>query len=286
VRVAFLVPTPGYPEPWRWAFDVEARALEDNGVTVDPSPWTEASDLSGFDLVLPLVAWGYHERYPEWLAFLDRLERDAVPVINPVNVLRWSSHKSYLAELGDRGVPTVPTVFVETANDEHLEQARGAFGARRLVVKPPVSGGAFGTHRLKPGEPLPADSRGKPLIIQPLIETIASAGEYSLMLFDGVPSHCVVKRPKAGEFRVQPHLGGTTEPCAIPAGAEALAKAALAVAPGRTTYARVDMIPDSDGRLMIMELELVEPALFLDQAPGSDRHFADAIISAAAGARE
>ena len=88
MRVAFLVPDPDYPAEWRWAYDAEAQALVDAGITVEPMPWTDPTDLAGFDLVLPLVAWGYHNRYPDWLAYLNRLEREHLPVANPVPLLR------------------------------------------------------------------------------------------------------------------------------------------------------------------------------------------------------
>lgn len=281
MRLAFLIPAPDYPDPWRWAFDAEASALRDSGVAVDPVPWTAAGDLSGFDLVLPLVAWGYHLRYAEWLAFLDRLERERLPVVNPPALLRWNSHKRYLAEFEGRGIPTVPTLFVEACSEADVAAARRRFASERLVIKPPVSGNADGTYRLEPGAPLPRQAAGRPTIIQPLLDSIAGEGEYSLMLFDGAFSHAVVKRPAAGDFRVQPHLGGRTEACAAPPGAVALAEAALAAAPAATSYARVDMVRGEDGALKIMELELVEPALFLDRCEGAAGRFAAAIRSAA-----
>jgi len=286
LRLAFLIPAPDFPEPWRWAFDAEAKALVDSGFEIDPIPWTEAPDLTGYDLIVPLLVWGYFDRFNEWLALLERFEREALPVVNPPALLRWNSDKAYLAELAGKGVAAVPTLAVDHCDEEAIAEARRRFGTDELVVKPPISAGAAGTHRLGPSDPLPKDSRGRRAIIQPLVRSIVSEGEYSLILFDGVLSHAVVKRPKAGDFRVQPHLGGTTERCAPPAGGEALAQAALAEAPGRASYARVDMIRGDDGALMIMELELVEPALFLDLAPeGSDR-FAAAIRSAAERAAE
>jgi glutathione synthase/RimK-type ligase-like ATP-grasp enzyme len=281
VRIAFLVPAPDYPEPWRWAFDVEAEALIAAGADVEPLSWTEAHDLSGFDLVLPLVAWGYHLDYERWLAFLDRVEESGVPMINPPALLRWNSDKAYLAELADRGVPTVPTLAVEACCDADLDEARRRFESDWLVIKPPVSASATGTHRLGPNDDLPEDSRRKPMIVQPLIEEIARTGEFSLMLFDHELSHAVVKRPKAGDFRVQPHLGGVTLPTKAPPGAERLAKQALAAAPARATYARVDIVPDDEGVLRIMELELIEPALFLDHAPDGGKAFTQAILVAA-----
>jgi glutathione synthase/RimK-type ligase-like ATP-grasp enzyme len=281
VRIAFLVPAPDYPEPWRWAFDVEAEALIAAGAEVEPLAWTEADDLSRFDLVLPLVAWGYHLEYARWLAFLDRVEKSGIPMINPPALLRWNSDKAYLAELADRGVPTVPTLAVEACCDADLEEARRRFESDWLVIKPPVSASATGTHRLGPSDDLPTDSRRKPMIVQPLIEEIARTGEFSLMLFDGEFSHSVVKRPKSGDFRVQPHLGGVTLPSEPPPGAVELAKQALAAAPAKATYARVDIVPDDEGTLRIMELELIEPALFLDHAADGGAAFVKSILDAA-----
>jgi len=280
VRIAFLVPAPDYPEPWRWAFDVEAEALIAAGAEVAPLPWTEAHDLTAFDLVLPLVAWGYHLRFEDWLAFLDRMSASGITMINPPALLRWNSDKAYLAELADAGVSTVPTLAVEACCDADLEEARRRFGSDWLVIKPPVSASATGTHRLGPSDDLPPDSRGRPMIVQPMIDEIARTGEFSLMLFDGQLSHTVVKRPKSGDFRVQPHLGGITLPSPAPPGAEELARAALAAAPAKATYARVDIVPDDDGVLRIMELELIEPALFLDYAPDGGAAFTRAILAA------
>jgi glutathione synthase/RimK-type ligase-like ATP-grasp enzyme len=287
VRFAFLVPAPGYPEPWRWTFEPQADALRSRGVEVDPVPWTEAADLARYDLIMPLVAWGYHLRYGEWLELLDRLEHERLPVANPPSLLRWNSDKAYLTELSDAGVSTVPTIAVGRCRDEDLEEARRRFGSEWLVIKPPVSASAYGTHRIGPGEDLPADSRGKPMIVQPLIAEIARTGEYSLMLFDGAFSHAVIKRPRPGEFRVQEHLGGVTLPCSAPPdGAVELAQAALATAPAHAAYARVDIVPDDGGELRIMELELIEPALWLDVAPHGEAAFAHAAIAAAGRFRE
>jgi glutathione synthase/RimK-type ligase-like ATP-grasp enzyme len=281
MRIAVLVPAPDYPEPWRWAYDVEAAALAAAGAMVEPVAWTKTDQLSGFDLVLPLVAWGYHLDYPRWLAFLDRAASERLPIVNSPEVLRWSGDKAYLEELQDAGVPTVPTFAVECCSEADLDEARRRFATDWLVVKPPISASATGTHRLGPTDDLPGDSWRKPMIIQPLIDEIARTGEFSLMLFGGEFSHAVVKRPRAGDFRVQPHLGGVTLPSAPPPGSISLAKQALAVAPLEPVYARVDIVPDDDGVLRIMELELIEPALFLDHAGDGGAAFTRSILSAA-----
>jgi glutathione synthase/RimK-type ligase-like ATP-grasp enzyme len=282
MRIAVLVPDPAYPEPWQWTYEPQAEALRTAGAEIDPIVWTEAGDVTDYDIVLPLVAWGYHLDYDRWLALLDRAEAEHWPMINPPALLRWNSDKAYLAELMERGISTVPTLAVEACCDADLEEARRRFGSDWLVIKPPVSAGAVRTHRLASNDDLPSDSIRQPMIIQPLINEIARTGEFSLMLFDGEFSHAVVKRPAAGDFRVQEHLGGETLPCRTPpAGAVKLAQSALAAAPAKATYARVDIVPDDEGTLRIMELELIEPSLFLEHAPDGGAAFTRSILNAA-----
>jgi glutathione synthase/RimK-type ligase-like ATP-grasp enzyme len=285
MRVAILTPAPDYREDWAWAYDVEAAALTRAGIEVAAVAWTEACDLSGYDAVLPLVVWGYHFRFGEWLALLARLEAaGAPPMINPPALLRWNSDKAYLEELGAKGVPTVASRTFPALDEAALNRARGAFGDE-LVIKPLVSAAADDTFRIGPGDGVPDSVRGRRMLVQPFMPAIAAAGEYSLLLFGGEFSHAIVKRPKAGDFRVQPHLGGSETPCAPPEGAVALARAALAAAPAPATYARVDMIEGAEGELLIMELELIEPALWLQHSPDGGTAFAQAIKAAVAASQ-
>ena len=280
MKAIVLTPAPDSWEPWGWAYDVEAEALKAAGLSVEPRPWTDVGDLAGIDAVLPLVAWGYHLRFAEWLALLDRMEQPGAPsMLNPPALLRWNSDKSYLAGLASAGVPTVASRTVDALDQSALDEARAAFGDE-LVVKPLVSASADDTFRIGPNDPIPVSVRGKRMLVQPFMPSIASQGEYSLMLFGGTFSHAIVKRPRPGDFRVQPHLGGSEAPCAPPDGAIDLAKAALAAAPALAAYARVDMVADGDGALRIMELELIEPALWLQHAPDQGAAFAAAIASA------
>lgn len=276
-HVLILVPDPAYPEPWAWAFHVEADALRAAGFEVSARPWTAPGDVKPFDAVLPLVVWGYHERYEEWLTLLDRLEAETVPTINPPPLLRWNSDKAYLAELDAVGVPTVHTIAVDALDEHGLREARDRFGCDRLVVKPPISASATGTFLLQPDDPVPADVAGQRILIQPFMQSIAAHGEYSLMLFAGTFSHAILKMPKAGDFRVQPHLGGSERPSAAPNSGIELAHAALAAAPAEAAYARVDMVADDQGALRIMELELIEPALWLQHAADGGAGFASAV---------
>jgi len=279
-HVLILVPDPVYPEPWAWAFHVEAEALRAGGFEVSARPWTAPGDLAPFNAVLPLVVWGYHERYAEWLALLERLESEGVRCINPPPLLRWNGDKAYLAALDAKGIPTVHTIAVDELDEHALREARDRFGCERLVVKPPVSASATGTFLLEAGDAVPEEVACRRMLVQPFMASIATQGEHSVMLFDGQFSHAILKTPKSGDFRVQPHLGGTEVPSAAPPGGIELALQALAAAPVEAVYARVDMVADDEGRLRIMELELIEPALWLQHAPDGGAAFASAVRSA------
>jgi glutathione synthase/RimK-type ligase-like ATP-grasp enzyme len=283
LRIAFLVPPATYAAEWRWAFEPEAEPLRAAGARVDPIPWPEFADGDGYDLILPLVAWGYHQNYSDWLALLDRLERARARVANSVAVLRWNGDKAYLAELSENGVSTVPTLAFASLDEPALASARDAFGCADLVVKPAISASAYGTFRLAPGDPFPEQVRGWRMLVQPWLGQIQESGEYSLIFFDGRFSHAVSKVPRPGEFRVQPEHGGIIAPCTPPGGAVDLARAALAVAPARLTYARVDIVVGNSGELQVIELELIEPALWLDQAPEAAGRFVRAVLAAAGG---
>ncbi|MGH6658020.1 MAG: ATP-grasp domain-containing protein, partial [Sphingomicrobium sp.] len=265
---------------WAWAYDVEAAALKRGGIAVENRAWTDPGDLGKFDAVLPLVAWGYQSDPKLWFDLLDRLERGGSCVINPVPVLRWNTDKAYLEELAEAGVPTVPTRLIEALDEDSLAGARDDFGPD-LVIKPPISASAYGTHRLGPSDPIPAEATGQPMLVQPFLQSVMDEGEYSLIFFDGTLSHAIAKRAKSGDYRVQPHLGGTELPCDPPTGSRAVAEAALAAAPEMPAYARVDLIRLADGSLGVIELELIEPALWLEHAPDKGASFAAAIAARA-----
>nr|WP_314442157.1 hypothetical protein [uncultured Sphingomonas sp.] len=280
MRIAMLTPAPDYGHDWRWAFDVQAEALRGAGAEVAAVPWTGFDGADGFDLVLPLVAWGYHLRIAEWFAFLDRAQAEGWPMLNPPELLRWNTDKAYLAELRAKGIASVSTLEVDHLNEAALTAAHGVLGAQDVVIKPPVSAGAAGTYRLSAGQPVPADVHGTRMMVQPWLGAVVDEGEYSLIFFGGDYSHCVVKRPKAEDFRVQPDHGGSTEQAELPDGAMALAEKALAAAPTPATYARVDLIRGNDGAMQLMEMELIEPALFLHCVPEAGSRFAYAVLSA------
>ncbi len=247
--------------------------------------WTDPGDLSGFDLVLPLLVWGYQRDCDRWFALLDQLEQRQIKLANPVPVLRWNSDKAYLLELEKSGVAVVPTMISAALTAEALAEAAQTFDTDQLVIKPPISGGADGTYRLQKGEPLPERVAGKEMLIQPFQPAIAQEGEYSLFYFGGTFSHAILKRPAKGDFRVQEFLGGSESGTDCPESAQALAvqarqSAERILATGTLLYARVDMLRDADGQFRLMELELIEPSLFFEHAADGGALFATSVETA------
>lgn len=283
-RIAILVPAAdGVHGGSRWP-EVLARMvgpLEAAGLRVEAKDWTKAGDLTGFDLVLALLAWGYH-RDGDWAGQVARWQAAGVRLQNPPAVLRWNADKAYLGAFAAKGAPVVPTIFVVKITEAAMHEAVAQFGTDRLIAKPRVSAGAFRTIRWSPGTPLegaPTDGA----MIQPFMANVLESGEPSLLYFDGRFSHAVRKVPQPGDFRVQPEFDGILTPYAPRPDELAAAEAALAAAGERLLYARVDLVRDADGRPVLMELEAVEPDLFLEYEPGAPTRFADAVARAARG---
>jgi glutathione synthase/RimK-type ligase-like ATP-grasp enzyme len=276
-RICILTPDESAGERWEAEAAPIRAALGARRISF--RRWTSAGDLSKFALIMPLIAWGYHLDVPRWYRALEEWETEGLPFANPVQTLRWNSGKHYLLDLEVKGVAVVPTIISHELRPEELEQARETFGAGELIIKPSISAGSAGTYRLGPGAAIPFDVLRREMLIQPVMDAIMDEGEYSLFYFGGQYSHAVLKRPVEGDFRVQPQFGGRVVSVDPPAQARALAEEAIAAAPSALLYARVDMVRDGEGGFRLMELELIEPALFLDQAADAGKMFGDAVLA-------
>ena len=263
-------------------------ALSARGVSVRAIPWSDPeARWDAFDTVIVRSCWDYFLRADEFHAWLDRLEAERARVHNDARILRWNAEKTYLRELGTRGIPVIPTRWIGAGSAASLEELRRETGWGELVVKPTVSGGAHRTWRSAPGAEVVDDARlaelveGGAVMVQPLVEEIEREGEWSLVYFAGVFSHAVLKRPRSGDFRVQSEHGGTVEPVEPTALVIAAGRRAIAGIPfgdGPPLYARVDGCIVNGG-LRLMELEVLEPELFLRCAPEAAGRLADALIA-------
>jgi glutathione synthase/RimK-type ligase-like ATP-grasp enzyme len=264
---------------WPALFARLAAPLEREGLKATSQAWTQVE--ADADLILPLLAWGYHHDAALWYAQVAALEAAGARVLNPFDVLRWNADKAYLERLGADGAPTVPSIAVERLTPEVLDHARAAFGAERLVVKPRISGGGHRTVRIEPGQEIDAEAPQGPALIQPYLPAVETEGELSLFYFDRRFSHAVAKVAKAGDFRVQHQFGGSSTAIDPEPAARRAAEAVLAKVKGTLLYARVDLIRGREGEWALMELELIEPDLFLQYAADGGAAYGAAVRAAA-----
>ena len=244
-------------------------AFERLGVDTRAVPWDDPRiDWSACDAVLVRSTWDYHHKLPRFLEWTARLEYLGIPLVNPAPLIRWNARKDYLRELEGSGVPVVPTGWVGQGDRRSLRALLEEAGWDQAVVKPVVSASAHETWRTSLGSSMSDEARFRRLaeagdvMIQPFLAEIEREGEWSLMFLADRFSHAVVKRPKPGDFRVQRQFGGSREVADPDARLLQAARAVLDAAPGRSVYARVDGCV-IDGRFVLMELELIEPELFL-----------------------
>lgn len=282
-RIAVFTPDPqdaSYIGQWPGVLERLEAVLTKTGHVVEATPWTRhASDVSGlmaYDLVLPVIAWGYHRDHARWCSATDLWNRDGVRIANPASVLNWNSDKRYLLCLAVSGIPIPPTRWTDSVSDMDVKQAFAAFSTDQVVVKPTVSAGAFQTLRLSPGEGVTDPPHG-PAMIQPYLPTIETEGETSLLFFGGRFSHAVNKRPISGDFRIQVQFGGQYRPVEPTETALAMAQSVLATINEPLLYARIDLAPDTDGRWLLMEAELIEPDFYLSNDPTEGAGFINAV---------
>jgi glutathione synthase/RimK-type ligase-like ATP-grasp enzyme len=248
-----------------------------------PAVWSDpAIDWRSFDAVVIRSCWDYHRRHAEFMAWLDALDATGRRVLNPTSLARWNSDKRYLIDLADRGVATVPTRLIARGSLIPVPDVARAEGWTRFVVKPAVSASAYETHALD--LPLAAHDQAAiervvahgDALVQPFLDEVTTDGELSLIFFDGVFSHAAIKRSRRGDFRVQTEHGGTVAPIDVAPTIVAEARRSLEVLDEMPLYARVDGVGD-ERSFRLMELELIEPNLFLAAADGSADRFAAAI---------
>lgn len=258
-----------------------AQALDARGVTVRAAPWNGTFEpFATADLTLVRSTWDYFDRSRAFADWISRLEVEA-SVLNPPDILRWSMTKAYLFNLAEAGLP-VPPLKKITPDPGSIREAMDALGLDDAIVKPLVGGTASGLSHIRRDDAAALDAAAVRLngdgLVQAFIPEIKNRGETSFVFFDGVFSHAVLKRPKAGDIRVQEDHGGTSTPVDPPAWARDEATTILRHCPAGTAYARVDAVVFDD-RILLMEVELVEPELFFTYRPETAARFADIIVA-------
>ncbi|MEP6535301.1 MAG: hypothetical protein ABJF23_08300 [Bryobacteraceae bacterium] len=250
-----------------------AVALRKHGIEAIAEPWDIPSQ-SEHPAVLR-SPWNYHLKPSEFLAWIGNQQR---PMWNSADTVRWNHDKFYLRELQQRGCPVIPTVFLKRGEEAHLPSILAGQGWSAAVVKPSISATAHLTS-IATADNVSALVREHSVLVQKFMPEIQSHGELSLFFFNGVFSHASQKNAAPGDFRVQEEFGGRTSGTTVSAGLIDQAAAALSLTPGTPhLYARVDGIL-SGTIFFIMEIELIEPCLYLATDPKAPARFAGAVAA-------
>jgi len=271
------------------------EALADLGISSVRVNWADADiDWSAFSCAVFRTTWDYFERISEFLSWLGNIENDTL-LCNEAALIRWNLDKHYMADLEKQDIPIVPTRFLDPGSDMTLSDMIDETGWHDAILKPCISGAARHTYRIDQTNADRIQSELQPLlntesfIVQPFLPDVLHAGEDTLVLIDGKYTHAVTKKPKPGDFRVQDDHGGTVHHCSPDREQIELAEQTIAACQtacgsfSRTVslpvpvYGRVDMVRDLQGDWRVMELELIEPELWLRNHPPAARALAHAI---------
>ena len=258
-------------------------ALEAKGLKVYRTNWDNPDfDWSTTKYVLFRAIWDYFDRFSEFSKWLDEVSQKT-KLINPAEQIVWNMDKHYLRDLENTGVNIVKTNFVEIGDARTLKQAIAATGWEHVILKPAVSGGARHTYKIKPGESdqheavFAALIAEEAMLIQPFLNNIMEKGEVSFMVFGGKYSHAVLKKAKAGDFRVQDDHGGTVHPYEASPEEIGFVQNVMAQCKTVPVYGRVDVTWDNDGNLALVELEIIEPELWFRKSTASASLLANAV---------
>ena len=254
------------------------------GITVEDVSWRNSEAIwDDYQMVIIRSPWDYQHSVDEFLNVLKQIDASRAVLWNPIDVVRWNVRKTYLQQLHDQGIVIVPTQFIQSPSEAQIRGMFDAFESDQIVIKPVVGANANDTFWLRPDssadllQQIETLYRGRLALLQPFIQSVIEYGETSHIFFDGQHSHSVLKTPKAGDFRVQEEHGSRIQPIQPDSALVECAKRALEPVPQQTLYGRVDLVELSNGQQAVMELELIEPSLYLTYDTDSAERFADTI---------
>lgn len=290
-RCAFL--TMDDPTGFTVDDDLAIGPLADLGWSVDKVSWRADADWSAYEAVVIRSPWDYFETpatLDAFLVVLERIDASTALLLNGLGAVRWNVRKTYLREVEAAGVPVIPTVWRERLGPGEAAGLFDAVGSDEIVVKPTLGANASGAFRLTRDAPRAAEVEAyyadTPLMAQPFVASVVDEGEFSVFAFGGRVAHTILKTPKPRDFRVQEEHGGritsvTPEPELL-AAAQAAFDAADARVGEALLYARADLVRAPAGSpdgFWVMEVELVEPALYFRMDAEAPRRFAAAFAA-------
>lgn len=260
-----------------------AAYAEGYGVNIKPVIWSDEIDYSEFDFLVMRTPWDYFIKINGFSRWLDKIGQLNIKIWNPVKVIRSNIHKFYLSDLSREKVEIFPTIFIKQGSAVNIRSEMNKNGWNKAVIKPAISGGAYNT-RFIDMQPEDNDEyffneivKNNDVLLQKFSEIVKDEGEWSMVFFDKRYSHSVLKKTAENDFRVQAQFGGKYLHIEPPAYLIKQAEDIINNIDDTLLYARVDGV-DNKGRLQLMELELIEPDLFLE-TDTAKKNFLEAILA-------
>ena len=262
-------------------YHLAIEPMEALGWQVVLVPWRSGPDWNGYQAVYICTPWDYPQHADEFFDVLKKIDASRAVLFNPLSIVRWNIDKTYLRDIDARGDDIVPSLFRESVDD--LDSWFDIHGVDKLVVKPTIGANAADTFVLE--RPVPEDRvialastfADRPFLVQAFIESVLTEGEYSLFFMDGDYSHAIRKVPKCGDFRVQEEHGGDIIPVSPPDDLLDVGRSVFSHVEPLPVYGRGDWVRGPDGSWLLMELELIEPSLYLRCDGGAPSRFARAL---------
>lgn len=261
-----------------------ADALIEKGLNVTRTNWDNPDfDWSSTRYAMFRTTWDYFDRFEEFDAWMTKASQQTT-FINPLSLIQWNIDKHYLADLEIKGIKIPPTIFVETGSTTTLNELIKNENWKKYILKPAISGAArhtylFDKSSVNEVEEIFWELIGKEsMLVQEYQHQITEKGEVALMLMGGKFTHAVLKKAKAGDFRVQDDFGGTLHEFNPDKSMIEFAEKIVSCCPMPPAYARVDLIWSNTGDLCLSELELIEPELWFRKHPAAADVLADAIM--------
>ncbi len=251
--------------------------LKELGWQVETISWRDkAVDWNDFECVIIRTTWDYQKSPHEFLEVLRKIDESKARLENALQIVEWNLSKLYLRELEENGIKIVPTIWGEKSVDQMaFNNWLAHFQTDEIIIKPIISATAEFTYRLKEFAPeLTETFANKPFMVQPFMPKVVSEGEFSLFYFGGIYSHTILKTPKPKDFRVQEEHGGIITQVSPSEKLLETAQQVFEFITPTPLYARVDFVRDENDNFCLMELELIEPALYLRMDKDVPKRFA------------
>lgn len=268
-------------------YDIEVISiLNKRGVETSVFIWDEIisnnpNELKNYDAILIRTIWDYFKKYDQYIKLLNILESTGIQIFNPVEILRWNMNKQYLNELQGKGIEIIPTIFNSNNADDSFKKAV-SLGWEKMVLKPLISGNSYHTFVIEANNEPFFDQlvkiyfQSRPYMLQEFIPEI-SDGEISVIYFSNGYSYSVRKVPKKGDYRVQFDFGGIYHFEDINPEIKIICDRISNHIGENLLYQRVDGLW-RNGKFLIMEVELIEPDLYLNLSNEAKNQWVDSLV--------